>query len=331
MSLSFPRLRRYRLKKERRLVFQNLHLHPSDFIYPLFVTNVEDCVGISSWSSHIYRFDLQGLLAHLEPLVSLGLGSVLLFPVLSQESKDEQGSAAFLDDAPLLKAISHVKKDFPHLNVFCDVALDPYTNHGHDGILDAHGQVQNDLTIQKLADLSLRCAQAGADGVAPSDMMDGRVKLIRGILDEAGFQDVLLVSYAAKFASAFYGPFRSLVNAPAALDKKSYQLHPFSDFESVLEIESDLKEGADALIVKPASHYLDVVREACEKTVRPIGVYQVSGEFAALELGAKAGLWSFESALWESFFSFKRSGCAFMISYGTAFALKNWASQEQFF
>jgi len=246
---------------------------------------------------------------------------VALFPVTPPEKKDAGGSEALNPDCLVLRAVREIKSKCPELIVITDVALDPYTSHGHDGVLNDGGtDVDNDATVEILAAMAVKQAEAGVDWVAPSDMMDGRVGAIRAALDEAGHTDVVILSYAVKFASAFYGPFRDAVGSQSAagksyIDKRTYQLNPANVRESLVEAALDEDEGADILMVKPAGAYLDIISEVAQNTDLPVAAYQVSGEYAQIHAAAQNGWLDYEKTRDESLLAIKRAGADLILTY----------------
>jgi porphobilinogen synthase len=264
----------------------------------------------------VYRRSIDLAVKEVIDLYRMGVRAVDLFPVILPESKDRWGSEAVREDNLLQRAVKAIKKEIPEMCVMVDVALDPYTDHGHDGIIDESGNILNDPSLQLLARMSLHAAAAGADVVAPSDMMDGRVGYIRMQLDHAGFQNVSILSYAAKYASAFYGPFRdALGSAPKFGDKKTYQMNPANRREALMECSIDEFEGADMLLIKPAMPYLDVIVKVREMTELPIGAYHVSGEYAMVMAAAQKGWVDADRIFLESLLSIKRAGADFILTY----------------
>jgi len=316
-SLNLPfRARRNRKSAAIRALVQETRLHPSDFVAPLFVVEGEEEQQPVPSMPGICRYSVDLLLKEAERLCEKGIGAVDLFTVVPPEYKDRCGSEAVRQGNLLQRAIAALKREFPELCVMADIALDPYTDHGHDGIVDADGRVLNDETVALLAEMALGCAEAGVDIVAPSDMMDGRVAAIRRALDGAGFCDVGILAYAAKYASAFYGPFRDALNsAPQFGDKKSYQMNPANRREALLECRLDELEGADMLLVKPALAYLDVISELRRRTELPIGAYHVSGEYAMVMAAAEKGWLDAEKVFEESLLAIKRAGADFILTY----------------
>ncbi|MEM6687633.1 MAG: porphobilinogen synthase, partial [Bacteroidota bacterium] len=262
-----------------------------------------------------YRHSLDTLVAELKLLWSLGLRSVLLFVKVPDDLKDNKGTEALNPEGLMQRAIKVIKNTCPDMIVMTDVALDPYSSYGHDGIV-ADGKIVNDDTVEVLAEMSISHAEAGADFVAPSDMMDGRILSIREALEDENFTDVGIMSYSAKYASAFYGPFRdALDSAPGFGDKKTYQMDPANHFEALRETEMDIDEGADIVMVKPGMPYLDIVREVKNEFDVPVAVYQVSGEYAMLKAAAANGWLNHDQVMLESIMAFKRAGADMIASY----------------
>ena len=293
-------------------------LTPADLIWPLFVTSgvdVEEPVGslpgVSRWS-------IDGIAKRAKEAVELGIPCIALFPNTPPEKRSEEGDEAFNPDNLMCRAIKAVRDACGNdIGILTDVALDPYTSHGQDGLVDAQGYVLNDETVAVLVDQAVNQAAAGADIIAPSDMMDGRVKAIRMALEMEGHPNVQIMAYSAKYASAFYGPFRDAVGSGGLLkgDKKSYQMDPANGDEALREIALDIAEGADSVMVKPGLAYLDVIWRARQQFGVPIFAYQVSGEYALIEAGAAAGVAERESLLMEKLIAFKRAGCSGILTY----------------
>lgn len=310
------RLRRNRKSPAIRALLQETRLHPADFVVPLFVLEGHNVKQPIASMPGVYRYSIDLLLKEVEELLKLGIQAVDLFIVVSPDKKDPYGTEALKDNNLLVRAISALKTEFPHLCVMVDIALDPFTDHGHDGLIDPHGDVLNDATLDVLGKMSLLSAQAGADVVAPSDMMDGRVKHIRSTLDQGGFSHVNILAYAAKYASAFYGPFReALSSAPKFGDKKGYQLNPANKREALLECQLDEKEAADMLLIKPALAYLDIISKVKENTNLPVGAYHVSGEYSIIKAAAQQGWIDGDKAMYECLLSIKRAGADFILTY----------------
>lgn len=315
------RPRRNRLSPAIRALTQETRLLVTDLVAPLFVKEDNGAPeAITSMPGH-YRYNVKDLVKECGDLYALGIQAVALFPQISPEHKDPHGSFALAEKNILFTAIKEVKDAHPDLVIIADVALDPYTDHGHDGVLDSEsGIVANDATVEILCLLSIELAKSGADIVAPSDMMDGRIGAIRSALDETGFINRAILAYAAKFASAYYGPFREAVGSkksPSAppLDKRSYQLNPANAREAMLEAQLDEDEGADMLMVKPAGLYLDIIRQLRDRTELPVAAYQVSGEYAQIHAAAEKGWLHLENARDESLLSIKRAGADIILTY----------------
>ncbi|HEV8073495.1 MAG TPA: porphobilinogen synthase, partial [Opitutaceae bacterium] len=269
----------------------------------------------------VLRRNITDLVKECRALAKLGVPAVALFPKLEARLKDTEGSAALREDALVLRAVRAVKKAVPGLTVMTDIALDPYTTHGHDGLLTADGRdVDNDRTVEILVKMAVLHARAGVDFVAPSDMMDGRVGAIRRALDAAGCTQTGIMAYSAKFASAYYGPFREAVGSAKAagtpaLDKRTYQLNPANRRESFTEIALDAAEGADIVMVKPAGPYLDIIRDVRQRTNKPVAAYQVSGEYAQIHAAAQRGWLDLEACRNESLLAIKRAGADMILTY----------------
>lgn len=313
----FERLRRNRNKPSIRACLSEFSLKNSDFIIPFFLkrelTEPQELSHLPGNKIHT----IESMLDEARELFFSGVGCFLLFPVIDPKYKDESAAYCTSPSNILFEAIRRLKNELPEATVMADVALDPYTSHGHDGIVNDELDVDNDLTCQKLIELSLKLAEAGIDYVAPSDMMDGRIKLIREALDAEGFYHTGIMSYSAKFASNLYGPFRDTVGSSLKFgDKKSYQLSYANIKEPLLEAQVDVSEGADLLLVKPATLYMDVIAKISESTLRPVGAYHVSGEYAMACLLAKEGQLNLIEYLREVYVSLKRAGAQFIITYG---------------
>ncbi len=313
MPYPTERMRRLRRTGVLRGMIQETRLHPSSLIYPLFIQEGKGIVEEISSMPGISRFSPDRLQTEIAEIASLDLGSVLLFGI--PENKDPTGSAALDEKGVVQQAIRTIKKEVPELVVITDVCLCEYTSHGHCGVLDGE-EVDNDATLDLLARMAVSHVEAGADMVAPSDMMDGRVGAIRSALDEGGFIRIPIMSYAAKFASAFYGPFREAAEStPAFGDRRSYQMDPANHREAMREIELDIEEGADIVMVKPALAYLDVLREARELFLHPLAAYNVSGEYAMVKAAAARGWVDEERIVPEILMSIKRAGADLIITY----------------
>jgi porphobilinogen synthase len=313
--MSFPstRLRRLRRTPALRGLVRETSLSPADLIQPLFVTAGTDLREPVESMPGVSRFSIAALVEEAGEIETAGIPAVLLFGIPSE--KDEAGSGAYDDEGVVQMAVRALKEAHPDLIVATDVCLCEYTDHGQCGFV-RDGQVDNDVTVELLARTAISHAEAGADIVAPSDMMDGRIGSIRYQLDEEGHSGTAILSYAAKYASAFYGPFREAAEStPQIGDRKGYQLDPANADEAVREAKLDLEEGADALMVKPASHYLDIVRRVKEETGAPVAAYQVSGEYSAIKAAGANGWIDEQAAALESLVSMRRAGADFVVTY----------------
>lgn len=309
------RPRRLRSTKAIRNLVRETKVQVEDLIYPLFIVDGENIKREISSMEGVYHFSVDKLEDEINELTELGIEHVLLFGVPDDHKKDCCGSEAFNDDGCLQRAVRKIKEINSEMDVICDVCMCEYTSHGHCGILTETGYVDNDKTLEYLAKISLSYAKAGADMVAPSDMMDGRIGAIRNALDENGYENVAIMAYSAKYASSFYGPFREAANsAPAFGDRKTYQMDPANSNEAMIEAELDIQEGADIIMVKPALSYLDVIRRFKDNYNMPIAAYNVSGEYSMLKLAVKQGLLN-ESAIYEAVMSIKRAGATIIITY----------------
>jgi porphobilinogen synthase len=326
MSIPFKleltqRPRRLRRTSSLRALVEETVLRPADFIAPLFVIDGRGAPQAIGSMPGVSRLSIADLVKECRALAKLGVPAVALFPKLSSDLKNDEGSAALDDDSLILRAVRAVKKAVPELTVMTDIALDPYTTHGHDGLLTAaRDDVDNDRTVEVLARMAVLHAGAGVDLVAPSDMMDGRVGAIRKALDQAGFTGTGIMAYSVKFASAYYGPFRDAVGSAAAagthlLSKATYQLDPANRRAALTELALDEAEGADILMVKPAGPYLDIIRDVRNATQKPIAAYQVSGEYAQLHAAARLGWLDLERTRRESLLSIKRAGADMILTY----------------
>lgn len=315
--MSYTRLRRCRDSKFIRDLLSENVLLVSDLIYPIFVVEDGcDILEVSSMPGQI-RFRINDLPRLVEEVINLGIRAVAIFPVVPDEKKSLDAMEALNPEGLIQRAIGKIKfLAGEELGIITDLALDPYTTHGHDGLLDEKGYVINDLTAEFLAKQALSHAGAGADIVAPSDMMDGRVKIIRSVLDSKGFINTKILSYSAKFASCFYGPFRDMVGSRLREgNKKSYQLDPANSREALREIEEDVKEGADMVMIKPAMMYSDIICRVRERFDLPVFSYQVSGEYLMLKLAISSGILDEKLSVLESLLSLKRAGSDGIISY----------------
>lgn len=309
------RPRRLRRSAAIRDLVQETYLRASDFIAPLFIVEGSDVRDPILSMPGIDRLSLDNVLREVKELHDLGIRAVLLFTKVPDELKDNAGTEALNPDGLMQRSIRAIKAAVPDMIVMTDVALDPFSSYGHDGIV-RDGQIVNDETVEILAQMSVSHAEAGADFVAPSDMMDGRIGAIRFALEDAGFPDVGILAYSAKYASCFYGPFRdALDSAPGFGDKKSYQMNPANILEAIREVELDVAEGADIVMVKPGMPYLDVVRAVSERVNIPVAVYQVSGEYAMIKAASANGWLNEEKAILETLLGFKRAGADMIATY----------------
>ncbi|WOJ93012.1 porphobilinogen synthase [Congregibacter variabilis] len=317
---AFPGTRMRRLRASdfaRRLVRENA-LSPNDLIYPVFVLEGENQREAVPSMPGVERLSIDLLVELAGEMVSLGIPAIALFPVVPAHKKSLLAEEAFNTDGLAQRAVRALKQAQPELGVITDVALDPFTTHGQDGIIDSEGYVLNDTTTDILVKQAASHAAAGADVVAPSDMMDGRISAIRGVLEEAGHVNTLIMSYAAKYASSYYGPFRDAVGSSGNIkggNKFSYQMDPANSDEALHECALDLGEGADMIMVKPGMPYLDIVRRVSEELKAPTFAYQVSGEYAMHMAAFENGWLSREAVMLESLMSFKRAGCAGILTY----------------
>jgi porphobilinogen synthase len=314
------RPRRLRVNSAMRAMAQETHLQPANFIAPLFVLEGEGIKSEISSMPGYFRFSLDLLKEEVLELESLGVKSLLLFVKVEDDLKDNEGEEALNPGGLMQNAIRMIKETVPDLVLMTDVALDPYSCFGHDGIVE-NGEIINDESVGFLADMAISHAQAGADMVAPSDMMDGRIGAIRIALDTAGFENVGIMAYSAKYASCFYGPFRdALDSAPVEMeniprDKKTYQMNPANAKEALREVQLDIEEGADIVMVKPAMAYLDIIRQSKDISSVPVGAYHVSGEYAMIKAAAQKGWLNEEEAMVESLTAIKRAGADLIATY----------------
>jgi len=316
---SYPslRMRRGRVAPWMRAMLAEHRLHPSDFIWPVFVCEGDNCEEPIASLPGVSRWSVDRLGAKAKEAAALGIPCVALFPNTPGDLRTDDAREALNPDNLICRAIKAIKDAAPEVGVLTDVALDPYTAHGHDGLVDERGYVINDDTVTILAQQALVQAAAGADIVAPSDMMDGRVAAIRQALEESGHHNVAIMAYAAKYASAFYGPFREAVGSLGRLkgDKRGYQMDPANIEEALREVELDLAEGADMVMVKPGLPYLDVVARVKDAFGVPTFAYQVSGEYAMIEAAAAAGAGDRDALILETLLGFKRAGATGVLTY----------------
>lgn len=299
-------------------------LTPADLIWPLFVTEGEGVEEPIASLPGVSRWSVDQVVIRAKEAAALGIPCLALFPNTPRELRTDDGREALNPDNLMCRAIRAIRDAVPDIGLLTDVALDPYTAHGHDGLVDEAGYVLNDQTAELLVGQSLNQARAGADIIAPSDMMDGRVGLIREALEGEGYVNVQIMAYAAKYASAFYGPFRDAVGSRGLLkgDKKTYQMDPANAEEALREVELDLDEGADSVMVKPGLPYLDIVRRVKERFEVPVFAYQVSGEYAMIEAAVAAGAGDRDGLVLETLMAFKRAGCSGVLTYHAAHAAR---------
>ncbi|MHC9511881.1 porphobilinogen synthase [Kangiella sp. M94] len=316
----FPsrRLRRSRAKAFSRDLVRENSISAKDLIYPVFVLEGENKKESVASMPGVERKTLDLLLEECQEIVDLGIPAIALFPVIDASKKSLDAEEAFNPEGLVQTTVKAIKAKFPQLGVITDVALDPYTSHGQDGIIDDSGYILNDITKEVLVKQALSHAMAGADVVAPSDMMDGRIGAIREALEASEFVNIMILSYAAKYASSFYGPFRDAVGSAGALgkaDKKTYQMDPANSDEALHEVALDIEEGADMVMVKPGMPYLDIVRRVKDEFKVPTFAYQVSGEYAMIKAAAANGWLEEEQIVMEAMMSFKRAGCDGVLTY----------------
>ena len=314
---AYPALRMRRLRQAdwvRRLVRETT-LQPADLIWSMVVHEGEGRVPVGSMPG-VERLSVAEAAKAAQEARALGIPAIAVFPYIDGEKKDARGSEATNPQGLVCRAVKAMKAAAPEVGIMCDVALDPFTDHGHDGLIE-DGRILNDASVERLVEQSLVQAEAGCDIIAPSDMMDGRVAAIRAALESGGFQDVMIMAYAAKYASAFYGPYREAIGSAKALqgDKKTYQMDLGNTHEALREVALDIAEGADMVMVKPGMPYLDIVRRVVEAFAMPTFAFQVSGEYAMLMAAAQNGWLEEERAILESLSAFKRAGAAGVITY----------------
>jgi porphobilinogen synthase len=310
------RPRRLRRNPSIRSLVSETKLSVDDLIYPMFVMEGENQrVEIASMPN-CYRYTLDLLLVEIAELDRLGIKAVALFPVVSESKKDDNGTESYNPEGLAQQAVRAIKAQTPAMIVITDVALDPFTTHGHDGIINEDGVILNDPTVEILVKMAVSQAEAGCDMVAPSDMMDGRIGAIRRGLDAHGFTDIAIMAYSAKYASAYYGPFRdALDSAPKFGDKKTYQMDPANAREALTEIELDIAEGADIVMVKPALAYLDIIHQVKANCNVPVAAYNVSGEYSMIKAGAQLGWIDEKKIVMETLLSIKRAGADLILTY----------------
>ena len=317
---TYPHLRMRRLRQAAfiRDMVQEHHLNSSDLIWPLFICEGEAVSEDIPSMPEVKRYSVDRIVEQAKTAVQLGIPAVALFPKTPDRLKDAEGSEALNDGNLVCQAVRAVKSACPELGLICDVALDPYTDHGHDGVLDNSSKIVNDRTVEMLVEQARLLAEAGCDILAPSDMMDGRIGAIRAMLEARGHHDMMILSYAAKYASAFYGPFRDAVGAGRKLGgegKKTYQMNPANSDEALREVALDIQEGADMVMVKPGLAYLDIIRRVSDEFSVPCFAYQVSGEYAMMQAAIQAGWLDKEAVIFESLTAFKRAGASGILTY----------------
>ena len=318
MSILTHRPRRLRKQKFNRSLVRESTLSAHDLIYPLFIIEGENKREKIESMPGIERVSIDQLLVEAKEIIDLKIQAIALFPVIGPDKKTEEAEESFNPDGLIQRAVKSLKRSFPELAVITDVALDPYTSHGQDGLIDSNGYVLNDETVNVLIKQSLSHAEAGADIVAPSDMMDGRIGAIRNALEESGFIHTNILSYAAKYASSFYGPFREAVGSSSNLgksDKKTYQMDPGNSNEAIREVELDISEGADMVMIKPGLPYLDIVSNVKQVFGVPTFAYHVSGEYAMLKAASQNKWIDEKSTVLETLLCFKRAGADAILTY----------------
>ncbi|MFZ9311078.1 MAG: porphobilinogen synthase [Arenimonas sp.] len=317
MSFPMSRPRRMRASEFSRRLMREHRLDVSDLILPVFVHELQEVTPVASMPG-VERLSLDALVRKAEQAALAGIPAMVLFPVTAPDAKSLDAKAAYDENGLAQRAIRAIKSRFPEMGVITDVALDPYTSHGQDGLVDADGYVVNDDTVEVLVAQALSHAHAGADVVAPSDMMDGRIGAIREALEEENFVNTRILAYSAKYASAYYGPFRDAVGSASALgggNKYSYQMDPANSDEALREVALDIEEGADMIMVKPGMPYLDVLRRVKDRFEMPTFVYQVSGEYAMIKAAAQNGWLDERACVMEALLAFKRAGADGILTY----------------
>lgn len=317
-SYPFTRMRRLRRTGWLREMVAEHRVAAADLVWPVFVSEGEGLTTPIGGLPGVSRYSIDVLVQEVLKAQALGIPAIAIFPAVDPAHKSDDAREALNPDNLVCRAIRAIKAAVPAIGIIADVALDPYTLHGHDGIVGSNGDVDNDVTVEVLCQQALALAQAGADIVAPSDMMDGRIRAIRTALDAVSLQDVAILAYSAKYASALYGPFREAVGSKNALgkaDKRTYQMDPANGLEAEREVLLDIAEGADMVMVKPGLHYLDILQRVAAVSDVPVSVYHVSGEYAMVKLAGKQGLIDEERAMFETMLAFKRAGASFILTY----------------
>ncbi len=310
------RPRRNRKSAAIRDMVAETTLSTSDFMFPLFLLEGKNKTSEVESMPGIFRYSTDRMLKEIEACLELGIRSFDIFPVVEEKHKDKTATKSYDPDFFYLRSLAEIKKEFPEACIMTDVAMDPYSSDGHDGLVDDNGNILNDETLEILGSMALAQAETGIDIIGPSDMMDGRVEYIRDILDESGFENTSIMSYTAKYASAFYGPFRdALDSAPKFGDKKTYQMDPANVREAIIEADLDEEEGADFLMVKPALAYLDVIKLLKDNYDLPIAAYNVSGEYSMIKAAGQKGWLDADRVMMESLLSMKRAGAKVILTY----------------
>jgi len=314
-TLNIQRPRRNRSSAAIRSMVEENTLSTNDFIFPLFlIEGSNKKIEIESMPG-IFRYSIDLLLEEIASCVQLGIKGFVIFPAIAEQRKDKYATESLNTNGLYLSALKEIKRNFPDIVLMTDVAMDPYSSDGHDGLV-IDGKIVNDETLEILGNMALAQAKAGADIIGPSDMMDGRVGYIRSVLDKEGFYETSIMSYTAKYASAFYGPFRdALDSAPKAGDKKTYQMNPANSREALIEAKLDIEEGADILMVKPGLPYLDIIKLLKDNTNLPISAYNISGEYAMIKAASEKGWIDGTACMIESLMSFKRAGADIILTY----------------
>lgn len=321
----YHRPRRLRQNASIRSLVSEYQITANDLIMPFFILEGDNQRQEIPSMQHVFRLSIDLVLKELSTLIPLGLKAIALFPIIDNSQKNELGSTSYNPDNLMCRAISEIKNKFPELLIIADVALDPYTSHGHDGILDEYGYMLNDKTVDILVKQALCQAHAGADIIAPSDMCDGRIGAIRQQLEQENKTNTIIMAYSAKYASHLYGPFRDAVGSNGALkgDKKTYQMDYHNRQEAINEVALDIQEGADIVMIKPTMMYLDIIRQTADQFTHPICAYQVSGEYAMINYAVQQNPEHAKNIITESLVSIKRAGSNMIISYFSEFMLKN--------
>lgn len=327
-DVQFNRHRRLRTSESMRALVRETYLHKEDLIYPIFIIDGEQVKNEVSSMPGVFQISMDNLKAEMDEVASLGIKSVILFGVPHEHDKDEQGTGALHHNGLVQQATRFIKNEFPEVIVIADTCLCEYTSHGHCGIVE-DGKILNDRSLDLLAKTAVSQAEAGADIIAPSNMMDGFVAAIRARLDEAGYHDIPVMSYAVKYSSAFYGPFREAANgAPQFGDRKTYQMDPANRIEAFREAESDVMEGADFLIVKPALSYLDIIRDVKNNFTLPVVAYNVSGEYSMVKAAAQNGWIDEKAIVMEMLTGMKRAGADLIITYHSK-DVARWLNEQK--